>query len=305
MSGKIIFHIGPPKTATTSLQIAMEGIGDGRIFYAGTIQPRDQNKGSLCHRIYRICANKAHNKEEILNFHQDLRQTLDEKSIVFFSEEMFLVESKEVSAEEKLKKLRGILEGFDCRILITMRRAESALPSYYQEIFESLPLRLRMDFSAFCRDNRALCYDYTLLHKRLCDVGFKDVGFLEFEYLASGKADLGALIGDSNFDGILLDIQKYNVGRSGSTVTERAIPKVSLKSLGSVARIRWFVDRIGLRRRRGYKTAVNMLDRIALRPAKTRKLVVPTELLERFDASYEDAKRRFDVVGGQECMAAK
>ena len=62
-TGKLYLHIGPPKTATTSLQIALQKADLPRLHYGGTFQPRDNNVGSLAQTLHQAAAGRLTTKD--------------------------------------------------------------------------------------------------------------------------------------------------------------------------------------------------------------------------------------------------
>ena len=57
-AGKLYLHIGPPKTATTSLQVAFQETDLAALHYGGTFQPREANAGSLAQTLHRATAGR-------------------------------------------------------------------------------------------------------------------------------------------------------------------------------------------------------------------------------------------------------
>lgn len=108
MTPRIIIHIGPPKTATTSLQMAFEQIKHHKFQYGGVFQPRNRNTGSLCDRIYSDCSNKNVNPSFIDCAKKELTTLVDEGKTILISEEMFLLEQDGTSIRAKIKRLKKI-----------------------------------------------------------------------------------------------------------------------------------------------------------------------------------------------------
>ncbi len=294
MKGQIICHIGPPKTATTSMQIALEAIRQEDFVFAGTFQPRCRNAGSWSHRLHDICAGKSgqtHMDQTALK--AEVEMQLDCGKTVFLSEEMFLVDQDHASIQEKINALRMVFADLPCRILITARNPSVAIPSYFQEIFRSLPIHLQLNFPAFCRDSRAMCYDYEKLLQILEKAGFEDVFVIDFEALSAGKISLGELTGRKDHAGITLPIEKHNSGLVGPDPTTRMIPRISLKNFGRLRAVQRTINSLLIRKWPGYRHCVALLDRIALRKAAQRELIVPPDVAERLDAGYQRVRQRF------------
>lgn len=293
MKGQIICHLGPPKTATTSLQIALNSINSSNFLFAGTFQPRDLNAGSLCHRLHEFCEKKVNfSRTDQIEFTREITDQVAAGKTIFFSEEMLLVHQEHASIKEKIRRLREIFGNLPCRLLITVRDPKLALPSYFQEIFRSLPIGLQLDFSAFCRDQRAICYDYEELLKIIDEAGFEDVKLIDFETLSAGKLDLGELLGKDEYLGTALRIDKHNIGLIGSNPTTRNLPSVSLKNLGRLRLVQRAISILGLRHWPGYRRCVALIDRIVLRKAQLHELTVPLDVAERLDAGYQVMRRQ-------------
>lgn len=295
MTPSIIVHIGPPKTATTSLQIALEEISHPNFHYAGTFQPRARNADSLCQRLYRVCSGKSPHQDDVKNIRGELKSHLQEGKTIFLSEEMFLLEEDHTSIHCKIQLLRNVLAGFDCKILISARPGKSALPSLYQEIFNKLPMPLKIDFSAFCRDKRAACYDYSDICKMLEGSGFDDIVISEFDKLSSGSVTLAMLTGCPEFKLNTLTLTKANRGRLGVGESGRRLPRVSLKSFGDFSPIKLLIQKLRLRSLPGYRSLAGVLDRVTLAGAGERTLEVPAEVANRLDHSYRQAVDRYGV----------
>ena len=295
MNPSIIVHIGPPKTATTSLQIALQEISHPNFHYAGTFQPRARNADSLCQRLYRVCSGKSPHQDEIKNVRDELKSYLQEDKTVFLSEEMFLIEQEHASIQIKIKRLRKTLAGFDCKILISARPGKSALLSLYQELFNSLPMSLQIDFSAFCRDKRSACYDYSNICKLLEDAGFNNIIIAEFDSLSSGSVNLSMLTGSVDFELNTVTLRKANAGQLGGGKSVRMLSRVSLKSLGRLSPIKVLIKKLRLRSLPGYRSLTGVLDRVTLAGAGERTLEVPAEVANRLDHSYRQAVDRYGV----------
>lgn len=294
MAPTIVLHLGPPKTATTSLQVALDTVESDLLAYVGTAHPRARNEDSLCHRIYEACVHGDHGAFSQLR--DALVKAGSRAKAVVLSEEMFLVEHDYASVDYKLENLRNLLTGVECRILLSVRRAGDVLPSYYQEIFDDLPVYQQLGFAAFCRDSRVGCYDYDTLCRRLADFGFRDVRLIDFDYLADGRVDIGHLTGIADLDGVALDLRHHNAGQPGATAAQRQLPKVSLKRIGRIGFVNRLATRARLNRWPGYQVVTGLLDWMSLRRSGARRLTVPQDVLKCLDASYDAARDRYGFV---------
>ncbi len=293
MKGQIICHIGPPKTATTSMQIALSSIKISDFLFVGAFQPRNLNADSLSQRLHEFCAKKrAFSSTDQLSLAREFTDQVGAGKTVFISEEMFLVHQDNASIKDKIHALKVILGDLPCRIVITLRDPNYALPSYFQEIFKSLPVGLQLDFSKFCRNKRAICYDYEQLLTIINEAGFKDVRLIDFDMLTAGKIDLGELIGKSEYFGTTLRVEKHNSGLIGSAPTARNLPSVSLKKLGRARLIKRTINTLRMRDWPGYRLCVALVDRIVLRKAQLGELTVPSDVAERLDVGYQNMRRQ-------------
>lgn len=293
MKGQIICHIGPPKTATTSMQIALNSINISDFLFVGAFQPRDLDAGSLSQRLHEFCAKKKQfSSNDQLRLTRELTDQVGAGKTIFISEEMFLVHQDNASIEEKINALNIVIRDLPCRILITLRDPNFALPSYFQEIFKSLPVRLQLDFSKFCRNKRAICYDYEKLLTIINKAGFKDVSFIDFDMLTAGKIDLGELIEKDEYIGITLRVDKHNSGLIGNAPTARNLPSISLKNLGRVRLVKRTINTLRMRDWPGYRRCVGLVDRIVLRKAHLCDLTVPSDVAERLDVGYQSMRRQ-------------
>jgi hypothetical protein len=295
MMPSIVVHIGPPKTATTSLQLALQQVEHPKFYYGGTFQPRERNTDSLCQKIYRTCSNQLETRPDIKNLRNELGGLLEAGKTVFLSEEMLLLEQDTASIKTKLNILKKILQDFEYQILISARPGRDALPSFYQEVFNSLPVRLQLDFAAFCRDKRSLCYDYSAVCKLLTEVGLENITIFEFNRLSTDGIDLSAFTRLQILETKILTLKKANTGQTGKSTSTRMLPSVSLKNIGRLAPVKYLVNRLKIREIPGYKYIILLLDRVKFRAHGERNLVVPDDVADRLDNSYLDAVNRYGM----------
>lgn len=297
MSADIIVHIGPPKTATTSLQVALEQACPYQISYGGTFQPRARNAQSLSDALYWYCVGAPFGWPDLEELRDRLRCEVTAGKTVLLSEEMLLVERDFIAVADILRNLSRAVDGFRCRIVITARKGELALPSYYQEIHSSLPLALKFSFDAFCRDRRGACYDYSALCRMLQDAGLHDIRLIDFDALVAGRIDLGALTGCAAFDAVVLPIAHENSGykrtESGTRTSARLIPAITLLHLGQISVFRRLGRYLRVQKWPGYGNAISVMARIILRKAQFRDLVVPPEVTQSLTLSHEAAMAQY------------
>lgn len=221
MKGKLVIHIGPPKTATTSLQTYLQKLETDNFVYGGIIQPRTNDKNSISKRLYSICkSNKGlENKKEIESLQEDISTVLRHSKIFFLSEERLVQESSGWSYLEKLKILYEIVKDYEPRIIFCVRNPLQALPSYYQEIYHTLPEELSGSFDLFQKSQFTECYQYKNLIESLKEIGFKDIHWFYFDDLSQGKYSLNDILGydENSLKGIKVVLDAINVSKiSGS-----------------------------------------------------------------------------------------
>lgn len=90
--GSLIIHVGPPKTASTSLQVAAEQLDLKGYIYGGVNQPRSRNKMSLAHKLHLACAStQAEDWDRGNKTAKEIRAKCAQGYTVLVSEEMFMV----------------------------------------------------------------------------------------------------------------------------------------------------------------------------------------------------------------------
>ena len=130
MNGKVFVHIGLPKTATTTLQIDyFPNLQSERIKYIGVYQPRHSKQTDE----YKTFCDAVNTGGGIDKIRQELMNMCNRCEVIVVSEEMFLVSEKKTRWRTKLANLSRILEGFDYKIIVTVREPISAMFSYYVE----------------------------------------------------------------------------------------------------------------------------------------------------------------------------
>ena len=129
-----IYHIGLPKTGTTSLQYALQSQKN----YIGTFQPRSKNKK---HAAYEGLTNY------LLGITDTLDVTLPEDFL--YSEEMVLVNEFDGKVIENIRRLCAILRPED-KVLIGTRATKKILVSAYYELYRFLEAKPPSDVKHSC-----------------------------------------------------------------------------------------------------------------------------------------------------------
>lgn len=131
--GKLIVHIGLPKTATTTLQAdVFPKLINNQIKYLGTFQPRE--KTPLKNLYHHFCK-AVESRENIDNIRILLNKEISKGHTLIISEEGMTVPSGNITWKKKLENLGKIVRGFDYTIIVSVREPSSALFSYYCELY--------------------------------------------------------------------------------------------------------------------------------------------------------------------------
>lgn len=221
--GKLIVHIGPPKTGTTSLQYYLQALERNDIYYCGVFQPRTTND-SIAYEVYRYCNESSDNHSKVEELKERISKRLNEFEYVVISEEGLVLETSKSTWQEKIIRLNNLLSSYAPSILFFTRDIVSALPSYYQEVYKALPPELQVDFALFERSNYALVYDYKSLHQALIEYGYTNIRWLQFESLVKGKYSLSDILGVQaleNDERIILGQQNKSRIKNDARVLEK------------------------------------------------------------------------------------
>lgn len=278
MQGRLFLHIGPPKSGTTSLQVAMENLDNATFLYGGVLQPRERPNITLANRLHHATVLNhpvGHMKSELLV--AELKQLLDEGKIIFLSEEMFMVTSGTVTWETKLAHLARLLDGLPFTILVTLRHPLQGLPSLYQEIFTSLPIHEQFSFKAFCRGDAAKCYDFRSVGNVLRNAGVDDIQFIDFGLIKCGDLTTNDLFGVHDpFDGQSIAIGMHNSGdKKPSRSSMRHVAAITARSLASLLKALVLFKAVRLFDTRATRWIGRFADKVVLRKAGYRQLQVP------------------------------
>lgn len=286
MTGRLFLHIGPPKSATTSLQVALEGLVHERYRYDGVFQPRERNSGSLAQRLHNAVLGGSDSDTGASL--KTLRDWITSGGIAVVSEEMLSLQQGSLSTADKLGRIGRLLSGIPTTVLVTLRDPVEALPSLFQELWSGLPLSLQLDFPRFCSDGRTDCYDYALLSRCLEDAGLDDLRWLDFRVLSGNQLTTGDLFGPLDlWQSQPMALEKLNTGAKAASGSARRIGRSSLRAIGRAPPIRAAIDRLGLRGSRLLRWGAALSDRVKLGPEEGfRTLVVPPQRAEALRAGH-------------------
>lgn len=289
MTGRLFLHIGPPKTATTSLQAALEALVHPRYAYAGVYQPRERNEGSLAsHLHHAVLGNTAATQNAV----EGIESLLSAGKVVLLSEEMLSLEQQGITTEAKIARLGEILTGIETTMVVTLRSPTEGLASLYQELYPGLPLDLQLDFTRFCISGRSQCFDYMGLKEDLELVGLEDIRWLNFSSILGGALTTRDIFGQYDlWNGEALSLPQLNVSAQGAG-GGRKLPGVNAKAIGRHPYVRRVIDSTGLRGGGLIRIAGTLLERVPLRRPRSQPLVVPEPCAEALTKGYEALLRQ-------------
>ncbi|QTY27703.1 hypothetical protein [Flavobacterium sp. CS20] len=228
MPKKLLIHLGPPKTATTSLQ---HWIYDNQnsYTYLGINQPR-RPKDNIVYNKFWLFLNNKMTCKELIEFLENIKT----KQVLIFSEEMILTDNW----KNKLNRLAELKNHFDLHLAYCYRPTTKALPSYYAEIHSELPLAMKNSYELFLKDDRVGAYD---LEKILDAITEKklSLNIFKFEELIKNTLTLNSVF-NTSFKGFdfnkNIEISKENSRKNKSGNIYEVIDKkpkypTKLKSL--------------------------------------------------------------------------
>lgn len=286
-SGRLFLHIGPPKTATTSLQYAVQAAEDDWYVYGGVRQPRDPADRGISWQLHEAaCGRLERRSPEGERLVAAIRAPLQAGKHMLVSEEMLLVRQPGMPFQSKIEGLGRFLADLPVTILLTFRDPESGLRSYYQEIFQNLPFVQKMDYRRFCRDERTRIFDYQYMLDLLARNGLTEIRLIDFEHLISGHFSYGDIFGSEARNRNPVPLPWENHGRTQSESGKRVLPAISARSLSSLP----FFPLKLVQRLPGYAALRAGLDRVTLRPSGAQDLRVPPDVGERLAAGAQVAR---------------
>lgn len=283
MTGRVYLHVGPPKTATTSLQTAMEAIEHSGYAYAGVLQPRDRNSGTLANLLHKATLGDDGAAASLV---ERLRAEVSRHELVVISEEMLSLEQNGISTADKIEKIGTLLAEFEVVPVVTLRDPRKGLPSLFQEIHAGLPLGLQLSFAAFCASGYAKCYDYGALKDLLAAIGFGSARWLDFTRITQGALTTGDVFGSGDlWNDARLSVPRLNVSVQSAS-GERELPRVSARAIGRNPLVRRVIDGMGLRGTRLTRTLGGIADRLSLDRMRSPALEVPEDCLNSLLPGY-------------------
>lgn len=175
VTGRFFCHIGPPKTASTAIQSALQNISGGRVRYEGTFQPRNANRIDGVYTELMNLVRIDSSIDAVDKVQRQITRELRSGTDLIISEEMLLVSQDDAQFERKLQRLAQVTGPYRCKIIITLREPVAALKSLYVEIYFRQKVVPLLSFGEFLTSDQARVFDYPYLLEILRECGFKNV----------------------------------------------------------------------------------------------------------------------------------
>jgi len=217
LTGKIIVHIGLPKTATTTLQSDFFPVFvNDFIEYWGVCQPRGKRGQSNAYFNFYRAVDTGLRVGEV---RKELELKIAQGKTVIFSEEMITVSSTTSSTwREKLKNLGNILKGLQYDIVVTVRDPIPALFSYYVELHRDNYSHGEEFMDRALSDEVMEIFHYRKLTEKLVEFfDYNNIHIFKFEDLILNNMEsLGRLISSDYREGdiVLKDLNRKKKNES-------------------------------------------------------------------------------------------
>lgn len=296
MAARLFIHLGPPKTGTTALQLALERLVCSKFLYGGKYNLDGTRKYDLSKQLYEFsCANDVTSEiyDHMVN---DIANKISQDVNVIISDEMFLMPGglKEGIAR-KIEALGRLSKRIPVSVIVTARSPKEGLPSLYQHEFNWLPLSQRISLKAFCESERAKAFDYGAIEALLIRSGITEIHAIDFAELATGSLDLSLLVkGEPSADSVL-KIGQENVSQKVGDGF-RSFPSTSLHSLGRQKFVQRLLALGRLRQSKFTRKVIEFSKKIQISKSSGREVRLPRELVDRLELGYRDflAKYGYD-----------
>lgn len=184
----LVLHIGPSKTASTSLQYYFHNLKLNGVYYLGVYEPRKKNDSAgnndFRHKVYSYAKKK--DKKLYTDINNEIERYFENNNTLIFSEEMIL---HDFDWKEKLKNLQELFKCYSIDVIVMWRDPRSAVPSYYRQIHKNLSHDLQADYQKFENIYSEL-YNCKKVYKVLHDIGYDSIKWISFEELVRGNINL-------------------------------------------------------------------------------------------------------------------
>lgn len=214
---KIFVHVGLPKTATTTLQKQIfSSIDTVSLTYIGVLQPRNIPQNVLYKELHRA----VFSGKEISKTQNLLETELNKGKDLLFSEEMFVLSSKEDGWKHNMENLFKILHKFDYYIIITVREPVNAMTSFFIQKYKKYKRKGKSFYEIAMFDDSLKIYHYEVFFSFLHKVFNRERIFVKkFEELIQNDFDdLLQLLEVKNCDKLLKNYNKKNKADNGVIV---------------------------------------------------------------------------------------
>ena len=191
---RMVIHLGPPKCASSSIQMLFQSFDQRGVRYLGRTHPEPTPKNEFAKILLSMatCKASSYQREIFANQIENMKMM---EEIFIVSEEMILVDRPKTSYQDTLQRIFKLLKDFDLEILLCLRDPVSALQSLYLELIRGLPLAQVRSFDRFLASNQARVFDYTLLVDDLHCAGFDKVRAVAFEDVTVNGFPTAAILG--------------------------------------------------------------------------------------------------------------
>ena len=273
----LFLHLGPPKTATSSLQIFFQDLKHHKIKYYGAFQPRNKKNNEFIQKLVSdVKTQNLRYQDFILNvIIEDLIKNIN----VLISEEMIISVDENKSLKTNIHFLSNYFSKLnDVRIIYTIRKPSDIIPSYFQQIFTSLNKKYQNDFKHFVLSNYCEIFKFKLVVDALNSHNNFSVILIDYNKLISGYYSLNKIINNLEEHNIIkVNLEKANISKSKNgqryskeMTLKQKISKIihkipfskSLKGLGYSKILIENIPNIRIRKERKIETSSDLIELI-------------------------------------------
>lgn len=205
-SNNFFIHIGPPKTATSSFQRFFSDLREPDIYF-------ESINHTECGSLYLSSLRNTSFSEE-----NRLSSVISKKRNVIFSHENFLLDEPQISWQKKMKRMFVRVNGLNPVIIIVLRKPSEGIRSFYQQWYDELDKNHISSINDLSNSNLCKIYNYEELESVLKQIGFKNIIYLSFKKLVSGRYHLKDLFDTNSKKQILLPHKKISGKKRGRAV---------------------------------------------------------------------------------------
>jgi hypothetical protein len=181
---KIIIHLGPPKTGSTTIQSLLKShLASNHL---------DKDVG-VSKRIYAYI--NGNDKNNIFELKNEIECLLLKTDFLVYSDERVLMEySVNKDWTEQLKRLYQIFDIHDVEleVVIVVRNPTDAIPSLFQQM-RGVNWVASLTLESFILSHQAKIYNYKILEGNIIQAGFENIKYLPFELFQEEELHLNLL----------------------------------------------------------------------------------------------------------------